>query len=292
MKKVKDIIGLAIISINKGVEVGKVKDTIINADDGAVDFIVIENDNKSLNTRIISSNDIIGVGEYAMTITDEKVIFEISKVQSAVSLLQRDIKVTGAKVLTRKGKLIGEIGDIFVDDENNLTISGLEYIEDITRKVIKIIPRESIITFGKELIVVEEGVEDNLVDNSQYLSGVKVIQDNIKRVEEIEITKTIENIKDKMDIKIKEEENVIGEIREEYVEDIENIEENEIGEQSPGKLFEEKQRQYLKGRMVSKNIIDKEGKVIINKGTEIDDEVIDTVQKKGKLVELVMNNSL
>ena len=126
MKKVKDIIGLAIISINKGVEVGKVKDIIINAEDGAVDFIVIENDNKSLSTRIISSSDIVGIGEYAVTIDDDKVIFDISKVPSAINLLQKDIKITGTKVLTRKGRLIGEIGDIFIDNESNLKISGIE----------------------------------------------------------------------------------------------------------------------------------------------------------------------
>jgi hypothetical protein len=55
-------------------------------------------------------------------------------------------------------------------------------------------------------------------------------------------------------------------------------------------LFEQRQRQYLKGRYATKSISDNEGNVIISEGMQIDDAVIDEAKDKGKLIELVMNN--
>jgi hypothetical protein len=55
-------------------------------------------------------------------------------------------------------------------------------------------------------------------------------------------------------------------------------------------LFEQKQRQYLKGRRSTKTISDNNGNVIISEGTLIDDQLIDVAKKYGKLIELVMNN--
>lgn len=55
-------------------------------------------------------------------------------------------------------------------------------------------------------------------------------------------------------------------------------------------LFEQRQRQYLNGRRATKTIVDSTGSVIISEGMLIDDQVIDEVKLKGKLIELVMNN--
>lgn len=55
-------------------------------------------------------------------------------------------------------------------------------------------------------------------------------------------------------------------------------------------LFEQRQRQYLKGRYTTKTINDSMGNVIIDEGMQIDDAVIDEAKSKGKLIELVMNN--
>jgi len=55
-------------------------------------------------------------------------------------------------------------------------------------------------------------------------------------------------------------------------------------------LFEQRQRQYLKGRKATKTITDNLGKVIINSGEVISEDVIDIAKNNGKLIELVMNN--
>jgi hypothetical protein len=55
-------------------------------------------------------------------------------------------------------------------------------------------------------------------------------------------------------------------------------------------LFEQRQRQYLRGRYATKTIYDNEGNVIISEGMQIDDKVIDEAKSKNKMIELVINN--
>lgn len=171
MKKTKEIVGLPIISISDGIEVGKVKTVIINAEKGAIDYVVVDSGIQILSAKVIPTEYVLGIGEYALTIENEDAINDISKIPAAIDLLQKNIQVKGTKVLTKKGRLLGEIGDIYIDEEDNCNIIGLEYIADITQKSIRIIPRDSIITFGKNLVVVKEDVESRLLDRAVDLAS-------------------------------------------------------------------------------------------------------------------------
>lgn len=169
MKKTQEIIGLPIIRISDGVEVGKVKGVIINADKGSVDYIVVDSGIQILSATVISTDNVLGIGEYALTIQNDDAIKDISKIPAAIDLLQKNIQVRGTKVLTRKGSLIGEIGDIYIDEDQCCNIIALEYIADVTQKNIRLIPRKSIITFGKNLVVVADDVTGTLVDDPSRL---------------------------------------------------------------------------------------------------------------------------
>jgi len=192
MKKTQEILGLPIICISDGMEVGKVKSIIINADEGAIDYIVVDNGIQILSARVIQTENLLGVGEYAVTIESDSAVTEISKIPAAIDLLQKNIQVKGTKVLTKKGRLIGEIGDIFVDENDNCKIIGLEYIADITQKRIRIIPRDSVITFGKNLVVVAEDVESKLLDSAAHLNS----GDRLPEFEKKNLTNTFSDFRD------------------------------------------------------------------------------------------------
>jgi uncharacterized protein YrrD len=421
MKKTQEILGLPIISISDGTEIGKVKSIIINADKGAIDYIVVDSGIQILSARVIPSDSILGIGEYALTVENEGSINDISKIPAAIDLLQRNIQVKGTKVLTKKGRLIGEIGDIYVDEDDCCKIIGLEYIADITQKKIRIIPRDNVITFGKNLVVVTEDIEGALLESAAQLGSVEFDTELEKKnlvisaFEGAELTKADEfepepvnefnefvqksdnfiasegssfynEIENEEPVKedvmefnepieegslVKEdfenedstdEENITEEsveeieplnffsqdeqaeeeqIEEEQIEEAafgspdldethimeENEEANEeqvaveefvleapveelleaveeaaepeekekvqqpaIQDNSAASLFEQKQRQYLKGRKATKTITDSEGNTIVSEGMIINDELIDVAKSKGKLIELVMNN--
>lgn len=262
MKKSKEIIGLPIISISDGTEVGKVKTVIINAEKGAIDYVVVDSGIQILSAKVIPTEYVLGIGEYALTIENEDAINDISKIPAAIDLLQKNIQVKGTKVLTKKGRLIGEIGDIYVNEEDKCSIIGLEYIADITHKTIRLIPRDSIITFGKNLVVVKDDVEATLMDRPSELVNADEYMDSEKKNSE--------------------------EILNEEIYDTPQENENQSGAVSD--MMELKHREYLNGKIATKTIYDSNGNVLIEENTLIDDEIFNLAKSSGKVIELVMNN--
>ncbi len=270
-------------------EVGKVKSIIINAEKGAVDYIVVDSGIQIFSARVIPNDDVLGIGEYALTIENEGVITDINRIPAAIQLLQKDIQVKGTKVLTKKGRLIGEIGDIYLDESENCKITGLEFIADITQKKVRLIPSDSVITFGKNLTVVKEDVEATLLDTPLQLG----MEDRQSEYEKKNSPYIEENNN------ISSADSLISSVGETYyreaVPELAQAEpeipaEPADGDNSASVLFEQRQRQYLKGRRATKTIADSSGNIIISEGMLIDDMVIDEAKLKGKLIELVMNN--
>ncbi|MCX7748182.1 MAG: hypothetical protein N2645_15050 [Clostridia bacterium] len=169
MKRTQEILDLPIISISDGIERGKVRNIIINADKGAIDYMLVDSGIQILSAIVIPSENILGIGKNALTIETEHAIVDISKLPEAIDLLQKNVPVKGTKVLTKKGRLVGEIGDFYVDDDDLCKIIGLEFIAEGNKDNIKIIPKDSVITLGKNLIVVVEDLESTLLDNPRQL---------------------------------------------------------------------------------------------------------------------------
>lgn len=259
MKKSQEIIGLPIISISNGIEVGKVKAVIINADKGAVDYVVVDSGIQILSAKVIPTEYVLGIGEYALTIENEDAINDISRIPAAIDLLQKNIQVKSTKVLTKKGRLIGEIGDIYVNEDDNCSIIGLEFIANITQKNVRIIPRDSIITFGKNLVIVTDNVEKTLLDNAALLDKTNENSDIGKKVSDT----------NKNDI---------------------NFDSEEANTEDVSDLMEAKHKEYLNGKITTKTIYDEDGSILIEENTVIDDEVFEIAKAYDKVIELVMNN--
>ncbi|HPU22374.1 MAG TPA: PRC-barrel domain-containing protein [Thermoclostridium caenicola] len=165
MKTTQQIIGMPVISISDGNEIGMVKNVIINAAKGTVDFFVIDSGVRSLAGGVIPAGRVLGIGEYALTIQESDDISDIVKIPAAIELFQKNITVSGTRVLTKKGTLLGETGDIYINEnDQSYPIVGVEFIPNKPDLKSGIIPRSSIITFGKNLLVVNDDVTDTLLD--------------------------------------------------------------------------------------------------------------------------------
>lgn len=321
MKTAQQIIGLPVVSILDGNEIGKVKNVIINASKGTIDFFVIDSGIRSLAGGVIPAERVLGIGEYALTIETPDDISDIVKIPTAIELLQKNITVTGIRVLTRKGSLLGETGDIYIDEDNFYNITGVEFIPSDSSTCTGIIPRSSIITFGKNLLVVQDDFIDNLVELPSALAGeqkkndVEVEPDitgseepadeqgeySLPLGEESEGlykldgyfpndangSEIVENVYDSIS---DSELDIIGEASvaaASVEEDIQHGEEKKPA--STVELFEERQRQHLLGKRVTKTIYDSSGQAIALEGDIITEQIIDNAKRSGKLIELVMN---
>lgn len=264
MKKSEEIIGLPIISISDGNEVGKVKAILINEVKGSIDYVIVDNGINLLNDKVISTEKVLGIGEYALTIENEDVIKDISEIPAAIELYKKNIAVKGTKIMTKKGQLIGQTGDIYVNEDNNCSIVGLEFINNKTQDSVKIIPRKSVITFGKNLLIVKDDVESNLLNSAEQI-------DSINGQSNIEKSALENNSKVSNEVSSTDKE---GEIPSEAVSD----------------MMEMKHKEYLTGKTTTKTIYDDDGSVLIEENTVIDEDVFEIAKAYDKVIELVMNN--
>ncbi|GAE27334.1 hypothetical protein JCM9140_3468 [Halalkalibacter wakoensis JCM 9140] len=162
MKKSVEIIGLPLISIQDGQKVGTVKTLIINPDEKSIDFLTVQNENWQVTMKAVPFKKIIGVGDYAVTIEQENNIIDITEIPIANTLVNRNIKMIGNKVMTRKGELLDEVVEFYVDDETG-KISAIE-LDNAENTVL---PFEYVVTIGKEMIIVHEDWKNHLTSEPE-----------------------------------------------------------------------------------------------------------------------------
>lgn len=165
MKPTKEIVGLRIISISDGTQVGAVKDIVINPQGKTLDFIIVDQPTDYFGAKVIAFTDILGMGEFAITIPHLGVIQDVAQVKEAQNLLKQDTRVLGTKVLTRKGQLIGEVKEILIDEETGHIAACLFESEGQMHEI----GADQVITLGRELLIVEsETTTSNLRDLQGY----------------------------------------------------------------------------------------------------------------------------
>lgn len=374
MRKTEKIIGLPVIDLSTGNQIGKVWDIIINGEKGMADYLIIDDGFIILGAKIISAKDVQGIGEYAVTVKKKDVMLEMSKVQLAIELYKKNVRVKGTQVMTQKGRLIGEILDVYFDYDDCL-ISALEYGGFNNKKKTRIITRKEVVTFGEKLTVVVDELENMLEDDFDDAES-DILQDGLENegriiiaeqndllYEDGSLKKTIAEVPEPIpqkqepkerkrqkqpEIKIVEE-NLIEEIKimdkdmeinESDSEPVKNDivtgqpeqenakfkDEEKIDEQSfkegisaasysykpvfqpqmkhenkpksinksgaakSSNLFEQKQKEFLIGRKITKTIKDSKGNHILSEGEVITEEAVDMAKDAGKLIEIVMNN--
>lgn len=165
MKKSTQIIGLPIINISEGSQLGKVKSLVINPEKGSVDFLTIEHDDWQVSMKAIPFKKIVGIGEYAVTIEAASAVIDLNEIPVANQLVNKKIKITNTKVLTRKGELLGDVQEFFVDQDTGHILGILLNVAN--NEVV--LAADQVVTFGKDIIVVKEDASSQFLDSAELL---------------------------------------------------------------------------------------------------------------------------
>lgn len=253
MKLKGQIVGLPVFSIAEVESLGQVVDLLINPDSGAVEYLVIEPEKRYLAHRIIPFEEISGIGDDVLTIQTKEHVAEISSVPQALELLGKSVILIGVRVMKRKGQLQGTIDELLVDETSGRIIA-CRWQDQGT---IGYIANSSIITFGKEFLVVE--------DEFQVLSLESIPQ--------------------------------IGKQPAVSQSPVNNASVNTVKEQSTAEpetkslvvSIEQKRKQNLIGRMVTSNIFSEEGFIIAGQGDRVTQEIIERAVNADRYVELTLN---
>ncbi len=155
MKTSKQIIGLPIISINDGKELGTVKSLVVNPEQGTIDFITIHHEDWQISVKAIPFKKVIGVGDYALTVESEMNIIDLTEIPIANQLVAKNIKIIGAKIMTKKGQLLGQVTELYVNEDNG-SIVALEL--SFTNEHV-FLASNHVLTYGKDILIVEENAQ-------------------------------------------------------------------------------------------------------------------------------------
>lgn len=250
MKASKEIKGLRIISIAEGTQMGVIKDLILNPKTGSLDFFVIDQSTNYFGAKIIPFSDIIGLGEFAVTILNPQVIQDVSQNLAAQELMKEDVTVIGTKVLTKKGNLIGEVEEYLIDEEKGKISTCIFSSPDGNSREVA---AQEIITFGKELLIIDAVFTENLGNATEGVpGGSNSIDQPFKTAQ--------------------------------FPADDSSLEPNEESV-TEFNLFEQRQLQYFLGKTVEKDIVLDNGE-ILSVGELMSEEVIRKITSRNKLMEI------
>lgn len=254
MKTSTEMKGLPIVNISRGEEVGTVKSLVINPKKCSVDFLTVEHSDWEVSVRAIPFRKVVGIGEYAVTIEGDNAVIDLNEIPIANELVNKKIKIIDTKVMTRKGELLGNATEYFIDKETGLIVA---LKVDIQEKE-AILPNDYVLTYGKDIIVVKEDALTELLDDIDQLFDQQ--KDNAAHSEG-EATMTADS--DDLTSFIETEEHII----------------------------KEKQLQLLVGKTVKKDIFEKGGNLFVQAGTVLTEELVKQAQQIGfgLVIQLSMN---
>ncbi|HWQ41630.1 MAG TPA: PRC-barrel domain-containing protein [Desulfosporosinus sp.] len=311
MKPTKEIIGLRIISISDGTQVGVVKDIVINPQIKSLDFLIIDQAADYFGAKVIAFADILGLGEFAVTIPHPGVIQDVAQNTEAQNWLKQDIRVLGTKVLTKKGQLIGEVKEILIDEETGHIVACL-FESDAQMHEVAV---EQVITLGKELLIVEgeTTVPEQKIMEIRSENQIPIQDVTPNYIKEIDSTEKIDLVgtadsTEKMDLAgtadSTEKVDLVGTVdtteeidltrtvnstKELDVEKVNYVEELDAEEKETGfNLFEQRQLQYFIGKRVEKDII-LDNTEILRAGERITPEIVTHITTRSTLMEVTFH---
>jgi len=280
MKSSAEMKDLKIISINEGKQISKVKDIIINAGEGSLAFFVVDQPSDYFGARLIAFQDILGLGDYALIIPDSSVIQDVAHNALAVEFLQKDVKVIGSQVLTTKGCLIGQVTEMMMDEETGSIVACQVTNPQGKTNQVKC---DQVITYGKEIILIDENGASPKMQSSDKLQSPESKKNLTVQGNPV----TEEKGRDEKEI-LKRKIEAFGK-NEPLLKSVDKVEKAEekgaIAFSGDFNVFEQRQLQFLLGKMLNKDVPLDNGS-LLKAGDQITADSLSVVKSRNTLMQL------
>ncbi len=155
MKKSVEILGLPVISITEGRELGMSKTLLIDAKNGLVAAITIEDEDWYRGVKLIPYESVIAIGDDAVTVTHSENILKLDEAGDYETLLDENIRVIGTKAITKNGTIQGKITELFIGDDGKIEKCEITAPDGTTSEV----TADQISIFGKQVTVIDPDAE-------------------------------------------------------------------------------------------------------------------------------------
>lgn len=164
MRKAKDIVGLPIIEIETGRQAGTAKDFLVDSS-WMIQGVLLETKHWFSSPKYIAWDELISVGEDAITIPNEVAILQLKETSGLFCMMSGANKIMGLPMITINGHQLGIVEDVYFGEKMDKKIIGYEltdgFISDL-QEGRKWLPAPNQITIGEKAIIVPVHCEHNL----------------------------------------------------------------------------------------------------------------------------------
>ena len=287
MKKSVDILGLPVISITEGRELGMSKTLLIDAPNRIVAAITIEDEDWYRGVKLIPYDNVIAVGDDAVTINNSENILTLDAAGDFETLLDDNIRVIGTKAITRTGVIQGVISEIYIGKDGSIEKCEITAPEGATSEV----TADQVAIFGKEVTVISpEGDAGKKSDTASAPAAPAVTAPAAEPAaaepapaptapEPAPAPAAEEPATEDPASEPLAEETAAPAVEESAADDDKNAE----------RANEDRHRRFLLGKKATRTIKMDNGVVIVEAGADITEEVLQKAKLGNKFIELSMS---
>ena len=256
MKKSVEIIGLPVISITEGRELGMSKSLLIDAPNGSVAAITIEDEDWYRGVKLLPYSSVIAIGEDAVTITNSENILTLEDAGDYEAMMDANIKIIGTKAITKSGTIQGKVVEIYIGDNGKIEKCEIEGRDGSLSEIVS----EQISIFGKQVTVIDSDFEKKTeiiapVETPAVAAPkTEAPKAEIKEAPKAEAPKAVD-----------------------------------AAAQMADKATEERHRRFLLGKTVTKDIVSATGVVLAKTGDVVTEEILQKVKMANMFIDLSMN---
>ena len=288
LKKSVEILNLPVISITEGRELGTSKSLLIDAKNGVVAAITIEDEDWYRGVKLLPYSSVIAIGADAVTITNSENILTLEDASDYETMLDANVRIIGTKAITKTGTIQGKVSEIFVGEGGRIEKCALIDEDGAAAEI----SADQISIFGKQVTVIDADVEAE-----KKTDELTVPEPVVEAAPAEEIPAVAEEPAEEAPVAA--EEPAVEEAAEEVVEEVVQETEPEIPviietpEESPesaaDRATEERHRRFLLGKKVVRPVTTASGFVIAEMGATVTEEILQKAKLANKIVDLSMN---
>ena len=164
MQKARDIIGLPVIAVAGGKQVGTVKDMLFD-EEWRIEGLLLEEKHWFSSPRWVAWPDIKASGPDAVTIAGEEALRTLDDTEGKLLLFGGKRKLVGLPIVTVNGRQLGIVEDVYFAAQLDRKVIGCELSDGLLadlREGRKFLPlgREAVV--GEDAIIVPAAAEREL----------------------------------------------------------------------------------------------------------------------------------
>ena len=301
MKKSVEILGLPVISITEGRELGMSKTLLIDAKNGLIAAITIEDEDWYRGVKLIPYESVIAIGDDAVTVTNSENILKLDDAGDYEALLDDNIRVIGTKAITKSGTIQGQITEVYIGDDGKIEKCEITAPDGTTSDV----TCDQISIFGKQVTVIDpngasEEKKTKPVSAPAPAAPKAEPKNEPKEEAPAEAPKAEETPAEPVKEETQAEEKTAEAPKAESKPEPKKAEPAKEAQKASAKAAdpkqaaadkatEERHRRFLLGKKAARTIKMDNGIVIVEAGADITEEVLQKAKLANKFIELSMN---